>query len=96
MHSVLGSMVSSIRCLRKNYDYLVAQEQKEGSRGQKTRLERSLGFAFNLNDYPGAIKLYLHLIYFFIHLFNLFCEKTIINCICTGWIANNNIIIHDS
>ena len=59
-------------------------------------LERSLGFAFNLNDYPGAIKLYLQLIYFFIHLFNLFCEKTIINCICTGWIANNNIIIHDN
>ena len=69
---------------------------KEGSRGQKTRLECSLGFAFNLNDYPGAIKLYLNLIYFFIHLFNLFCEKTITNCICTGWIANNNIIIHDS
>ena len=22
-------------------------------------LERSLGFAFNLNDYPGAIKLYI-------------------------------------
>lgn len=78
-------MVPSIQCLWKNYDYLVAQEQKEGSRGQKAMLERSLGFAFNLNDYPGAIKLYIiQLIYFFIHVFNLFCEKTIIAFVQDG------------
>ena len=77
-------MVPSIRCLWKNYDYLIAQEQTEGSRGQKTMLERNLGFAFNLNDYPGAIKLYIHLIYFFIHVFNLFCEKTIIAFVQDG------------
>ena len=48
-------------------------------------LERSLGFAFNLNDYPGAIKLYIiQLIYFFIHVFNLFCEKTIIAFVQDG------------
>ena len=63
----------------KNYDYLVAQEQKEGSRDQKTMLEHNPGFAINLNNYPShQANIYTFNIFFYS------CAKTIIAFVQDG------------